>query len=120
MDQEVAVIGEDPFGLVVALNADGQFAGLVFHLEVDFIADGLDLRGIVSGADDEVVGKRGDAAKVKDFDVDGLFGFGGSDRDQPGCGGFGGVRFCFVQGVLLKPNCTTTGKNRDRHQLPTA
>ena len=28
MDEEIAVIGEDPFGLAVALDGDGEFSGL--------------------------------------------------------------------------------------------
>jgi hypothetical protein len=82
MDQEIAIIGEHPFGLIVAFHAVGQFAGL-FELQADFLADGLHLLGIVAGTDDEKIGERSDAGKVQDLDIFGLFRFGGAYRKEP-------------------------------------
>ena len=86
MDQQVAVIGQHPLGLVVTLDADGQFAGLLLQLEADFIADGLNLARVGAGRDDEEIGKRSDAAEVQNLDVSGFLGFGGADGNEP-CGG---------------------------------
>ena len=84
MDQQVAVIGQHPLGLVIALDAGGQFAGLVLLLEADFVADGLNLARVGAGGDHEEIGERSDASKVQDQDVGGFLGFGGADGNEPG------------------------------------
>jgi hypothetical protein len=87
VDQQVAVIGQHPFGLVVTLDADGQLAGLLLQLEADFVADGLNLARVGAGRDDEEIGERGDAGEVQNQDVGGFLGFGGADGNEPGGGG---------------------------------
>jgi hypothetical protein len=82
MDQEVAIIGEHPFGLVMTLHAAGQFAR-VFELQADFLANSLHLFGIVAGANDEVIGERCDAGQIQNLDVFGLFRFSGAYRNEP-------------------------------------
>ena len=82
MHQEIAVIGQNPFALGVAFDADGAVA-LQPQLPVDLIGDGLHLPLVVAGADDEIIGKGGDAAQVQNDQVFGLFVFGRADRCEP-------------------------------------
>jgi hypothetical protein len=79
----------------MALDVRGTLAvlGKTF---ADLVADGLNLTRVAAGADDEVVGKRGDLAQVENGDVRGFFGFGGADRGEPG-----GGRFRFLGQQLL-------------------
>ncbi len=79
MDQQVAVIRQHPFGLVVPLHADRQLARLMFQPEPDVVADGLHLPLIGARADHEIVGKGGDAGQIEDPDIGGFFGFGCAD-----------------------------------------
>ena len=69
VDQQVAVIGQHPFGLAIAFDVGGKLAGVMLEPQADFVADGLHLFLIGSGADDEVVGESGDAREVEDDDV---------------------------------------------------
>ena len=105
MDQQVAVIGQHPLGLVIAFHAGGQFAGLLFELKADLFADGLNLALVGSGADHEKIGERGDACKIQYLDVSRLLGFGGTDGDEPGGRGCRFFRefvgFCRSQNTLL-------------------
>ena len=89
MDQQVAVIGQHPLGLVVTLDADGQLAGALLQLKADFVADGLNLAGVGACGDDEEIGEGSDAGEVEDQDVGGFLGFGGADGNEPG--GDGGL-----------------------------
>ena len=100
MNQHVAVIGQDPFGLGIAFDTGRQLAGLLFELHRDFIANGLNLPLVGAGADDKEVRKRGNAGEVENLDVGRLLGFGGADGDEPG-GGWG-LSGCFLsQNTLL-------------------
>jgi hypothetical protein len=66
----------------------------MFQTEADLVADGLHLLLVGAGADDEVVGKRGDAGEVEYDQVGGFFRFRGADGNQPGWrGGLGGSDF---------------------------
>jgi hypothetical protein len=118
VDQKIAVIGEDPFRLVIAFHAVGQFSGLLFELEAYLVRDGLDLPLIVSGADDEIVSKAGDAGEVKNFDIGRLLRFGGPDCDEPGGGcGFGRVgclRIRFGQIIRTPVRIVLQGHRPDR------
>jgi hypothetical protein len=54
----------------------------------------LHLLLVGAGADDEIVGERGDAGEVEHHQVGGFFGFCGADGNQPGWrGGLGGGGF---------------------------
>lgn len=85
VNQKVAVVGQHPFRLAVAFHAGRQFTGLLFELDSDFFADGLDLPLIGSGADHKEISEGGDSGEIEYFDVGRLFGFGGANGDQP-CG----------------------------------
>lgn len=87
--QEVAVIAEDPFGVVVAFHAVREFSCLLLHLQGDFVPDGLDLGLVLARADEEEIGEGGDFPEVEDLDVPGLLGLGGAEGDLPR-GGLGG------------------------------
>jgi hypothetical protein len=102
VDEEVAIVGEDPLGLFVAFDADGQFAGVLLELEADFIGDGLDLAGIGAGADDEEIGERCDAGEIEDQDFGGLFRFGRADGGEPGRDGGGEFLDLVKVGLLQK------------------
>ena len=84
MDEQVAVIGQHPFGLAIALDVGGKLAGFVLQAQSDFVADGLHLLLVRARTDDEVVGECGDTGEVKDYDLGGLFRFGCADGNQPG------------------------------------
>ena len=84
MDNQVSVVRQHPLCLVVPFQAVRQFVCLLFDAQADFVADSLDLALVVASADDEVIGKTGDAGEVEDPDIGGFFGFGGPDCNQPG------------------------------------
>ena len=63
MNQEVAVIHEDPFRRIVAFDADRKLADR-FQPFLYLISNGVPLPGVQNRADNEVVGKRGDFAQV--------------------------------------------------------
>ena len=57
VNQQVTVIGEDPFRLAVSFHAQRRFARLLLQLQAYLIADRLDLALIRARADHEVIGK---------------------------------------------------------------
>lgn len=63
MDQKITVVGQHPFRLVIALDAERQLARL-FEPELHFVTDGLNLARIVPRADDEVVSERRDPGQI--------------------------------------------------------
>lgn len=68
VDDEIAVVLENPLGVFVTFDADRELT-LVLQLQVDFIADGLILPRAAAGTDQEVVGKGGDFLKIEDNDL---------------------------------------------------
>ena len=82
MDQVVAVIDQDPVGVLVAFDAQRIFAAL-FQLEPDLIADGLNLAGIGSRADNKEIGESSDLTEVQNPYVESFFGSGRLSGDQP-------------------------------------
>ena len=86
MHDVIAVVHEDPVGVIVAFDAQRHFTSL-FQLDSDLVADGLALAWVRSGADDEVVGEGGEFPKVEDPDIGRFLGFRGPDGSQP-CQGF--------------------------------
>jgi len=72
VNQEVAVIQQNPFGVLIALHAIGtlpKFAKLRLH----FVGNRLNLPRVGAAGNDEKVGKRGDVAQVQNGDILGLF-----------------------------------------------
>jgi hypothetical protein len=66
----------------------------MLQAQADFVADGLHLFLVGAGADDEVVGERGDAGEVEHDQVGGFFRFRSADGNQPGWrSGLGGSGF---------------------------
>jgi len=68
VNQVIAIIGQDPFGVGEAFHADGIFAAS-FKLLADHFHDGLDLLWIASAADDEKIGEGGDFAQIQNANV---------------------------------------------------
>jgi len=68
MHQKVAVVHENPLGILVTLDAQRALADINEVLP-DGIADGLDLAGVRSVADDETVGEGCDLAEVQNADI---------------------------------------------------
>jgi hypothetical protein len=68
MHQKIAVVHQDPLGVLVALDAEGPLADLneVFP---NGIADRLNLAGVRSVTNDETVGEGSDLAKVENTNV---------------------------------------------------
>ena len=90
MDEVVAVIHQNPFGVGVSFDADGHVSKS-FEGDLDFVANGLILPDVGTGADDEEVSEAGDFAKVEYLDILGLLLFGSSYGAQPKgyfCDGF--------------------------------
>ena len=94
MDQEVAVIAENPASAVVAFHAMREFSGLLLHLQGDLVPDSLDLGFVLAGADEEEIGEGGDFPEIEDDDVAGLLGFGGAEGGKPRGGAGGGKNVC--------------------------
>lgn len=65
MDDEIAVIHENPLGGIIAFDARRQLAGRL-QLFSDLVCDGVGLAGVGNRADDEEIGEGGDLAKVED------------------------------------------------------
>jgi hypothetical protein len=82
VDEEVAVIAQHPFALLVAFDARWKFAP-PFQLLADFVGNGLILARVRPGADDKIVGETGYAGEVQNPDVGGLFLLGGPNRNAP-------------------------------------
>ena len=82
MNQEVAVVRQNPLGVGEAFHADRIFAALI-ELLSDFFHNGLDLLRIAAAADHEKIRKGGDVAQVQHTNVQGFLRFGGSNSGEP-------------------------------------
>lgn len=82
MNEEVAVIEQDPFPGVVSFRADRQFAKFL-ELFADLVGDRLSLARIRRRADHEIVGERSNFAEIEHQEIFGFFGFGGARGNQP-------------------------------------
>jgi len=81
VDDEVAVVGQYPLGPVVALDAQRSLAALL-ELELDLVANGLNLPEVGPGTDHEVIGEGTDPAKVENADVERLLRLGRVGRGE--------------------------------------
>ncbi len=90
---EIAVVLQDPLGVLVAFDADGHLA-LSLHLEIDFVTYGLVLACVGAGADQEVIGKGGNFPKIEDSNVLRLLRPSGASGDQP-------IYFSSLRGSIL-------------------
>lgn len=93
MDQEIAIIEQNPFRCIVSFGADRQFAKF-FELSADFIRDRLSLAWVRRRADHEVVREGRNLAEIKHQKIFRFFGFGSARGDQP-------VRQFGSEGALL-------------------
>jgi hypothetical protein len=73
VDNEIAVIHQDPLGVVISFDTDGQVAALL-EPEMDFIGDRLILADVGAGTDDEMVGEAGDITQIENNNVQSFFG----------------------------------------------
>ena len=112
MNQEIAVIRKDPFGLLIPFEAKRQFAGFL-KLHTDLVADRLYLARIRARADHEKIGKRRNSGKVENLDPGSLLGLGGTYRREPGSGGgsrkwgcYGIANFFTEVDLVQKPSPT--------------
>ena len=85
MDQEIAVIHQDPFGVIVTFQTDRQFAYLL-QPQLDLSTDRLMLPGVRPVADDEIVREARNRPEVKNRDVVGFLRLSRSDCGQPRIG----------------------------------
>ena len=81
--EEVTIVQEYPFPVVVALDVERQFSPLILHLEMNLVSNGLVLAGVGPGADQEVVCEAGDLAKVQNSDVLRFLSLSRTDCRQP-------------------------------------
>jgi hypothetical protein len=79
---EVAIVLENPFGILVALDADRHLAA-IFQFEVDLVADGLVLAAAGACTNQKEIGEGGDLSKIEDDDVVGFLGLSGSNCTKP-------------------------------------
>jgi len=131
VDDHIAVVHQDPFGIVVAFHRNGQLPAQ-FHEAGYLITDGLILALVGSAANDEIVRKAGEGAQVKHLDGGGFLGLGRADTFQPGlwrrrllswflAGGADGRGGSFFGGGFLFKNTRKTDSLRrleDRVFLP--
>ncbi len=114
MNQQVAVIRKNPFGLIVAFHALRQLGGVFLQLHAYLVGDSLNLPLICSRADDEIVRKRSNPGEIQNPNIGGFLGFGGADGEEPGwrCGWcFGCFRkMGFGQITLLSVSYYSGGK----------
>ena len=102
MNQQVAVVHQNPFRLGIAFNTGRQFPRLLLQLDPDFVADGLNLALVGPRADHEEVRKRGDSREVQHLDFAGFLGFGGAYGNEPGRRG--GANFLRLREICLPQN----------------
>jgi len=108
MHEEVAVVAQHPFALFVAFDARREFTSPL-ELLCDFVGDGLILARVCARADYKTIGETGDACKIQNSDVCGLFFLRGPNGNTPSCFGVflctgtaDGIRFDMRQ--RLAPN----------------
>lgn len=82
MDDEGAVVHQDPFGVLEAFDSDGAIA-LRLQLLFNLVGDGLILSRVAAVADDENVGDGGDAAEIERLNIDRLFLIGRANGCEP-------------------------------------
>lgn len=101
MDDEISVVDQDPFGVVVAFKARREFA-LAFQALRDLIGNRLDLPRVGAGADQEVIGEGSCFADIEHDNVPRLLGFGGIGGDAPGFLSFRLRRVQFFRSAQLR------------------
>ncbi len=89
MDQEIAVVAQDPLALLIAFNAGRQLPPFL-ELNPDLVGNRLNLARVRARADYEVIGERSDPGEIQDFDIDGLLFLSRANGREPS--GFG-LRF---------------------------
>ena len=87
MNQQVAVIRQHPFALIVSFQTNRQFARLFFQPQSHLVGDGLNLPLVRARTDDEGIGERGNSPKIENFDVDGFLRLCRAHGKKPGGGG---------------------------------
>ncbi len=78
MDNNRAVVEQDPAAFVVAFDAHSAIAEIVFQAMVNFFADGMKLPATVARRENEVIKNRGDTAHVEHDDILASVFFGGA------------------------------------------
>jgi hypothetical protein len=68
---QVAIVLKDPLPVVVAFEADREFAAFL-HLGVDLIANGLILAGVGAGTDQKIISETGDFSQVENYQIQGF------------------------------------------------
>ena len=108
VDQEVAVVHQDPVGVVHALDLVGQAAAGLLHLALHLVDDRLDLTGVAPVGHDEGVGHPEEVTHGEDDRLLPRLGVGGAGGHEalvgdvgPG-GPWGGVGSVVVKGCLLR------------------
>ena len=82
MDDEIPVIAENPFTLIVAFEAVREVADLL-QIPMNGVGNGLILAGIGTRTDHEVIGEGGDAREIEHQDVRCLSGLCGPNGEKP-------------------------------------
>ena len=86
VNQIIAIIGQDPFGVCEAFHADRILAALI-ELQSNLFHDGLELLGIASATDHEKIREGSHLAQVQNANVEGFLGLGGPNCGEPRGGG---------------------------------
>ena len=82
MDQEIAIVQQNPLRLIKAFETNRQLTEFL-ECPMNFVRDSLALSGIECRTYNEVVGKRCYFAKIKNNQVYSFFGFGGPGGSKP-------------------------------------
>ena len=90
MHYKVAIIGQNPLGILITFNA-GRLPAGVCELFPNSIGDGLDLPLVSASTDYEIVGEGSKLAKIQNTDVRTFFRLGGSNGSEPERGLFGNL-----------------------------
>lgn len=83
MNEEVPIVHQHPFGIVISLDAERALTPLR-HLRSHFVADRLNLALVRAGTDHEVVSEGCDLPQIEHADVNRFLGAGGAHGRYPG------------------------------------
>jgi hypothetical protein len=82
MDDEIAVIHQNPFGDIIAFNTERKLTHFL-QLLGNCIRYGMRLARVGNGADDKKVCERSNFAKIKDPKVVSFLRFSGANGGEP-------------------------------------
>jgi hypothetical protein len=83
VNHEIAVVHQNPFGILMAFHACWKLAVVGLQGLIDFVANCLVLAGVCAGANNEVVGKTCDVSEIQDDNILRFFGLSCMNGTEP-------------------------------------